>query len=121
MWLRQGRAALRRLIGLAVLLVGWVVLGLIGSGNIFTDFNFGKDAKEIESVIAQNAQMALGKTTYGVQTSVSGRDIRVSGTVANDIEKAAILANVDATRGRRVVVDDLLLIDIASPYTFRGS
>jgi OOP family OmpA-OmpF porin len=112
---------LRTFIGIAVLLVGWVTLGLIGSGSIFKGFNFGKDAKEIESVIAQSAQATLGKTTYGVQTSVSGRDIRVSGTVANDIEKAAILANLDATHGRRVVVDELNLIDIATPYTFRGS
>jgi OOP family OmpA-OmpF porin len=113
--------ALRKFLGLSVLFVGWVVLGLIGSGNVFDDWKFGKDAKEIQRYVAQQAQRNVGKTTYNVQTEVSGRDVRVFGTVANQGEKAAILAGVDATRGRRVVIDELELIDIASPYVFRGS
>jgi OOP family OmpA-OmpF porin len=111
---------MRTFVGLLVLLFGWVILGLIGTGKMFTDFNFGKDAKEMETHIAQSAADSVGNTVYSVNTSVSGRDIRVSGTAANDIEKASILANLDATSGRRVVVDDLKLIDIAKPYVFEG-
>ena len=112
---------MRKFLGLSVLFVGWVVLGLIGSGSVFDDWKFGKDAEEIQSFVAQQAQRNVGKTTYNVQTDVSGRDVRVFGTVANEAEKAAVLAGVDATRGRRVVIDELELIDIASPYVFRGS
>jgi len=112
---------LRTLFGLLVLLVGWVILGLTGTGKILTGWNFGKDAKEMEAYVSQGADALIGNTTYDVETSVSGRDILVSGTAANDIEKAAILANLDTTHGRRVVVDDLKLINIASPYMFKGS
>ncbi len=112
---------MRKFLGLSVLFVGWVVLGLIGSGSVFDDWKFGKDAEEIQSFVAQQAQRNVGKTTYNVQTDVSGRDVRVFGTVANEAEKAAVLAGVDATRGRRVVIDELELIDIASPFVFRGS
>lgn len=112
---------MRTFIGLLVLLIGWIILGLTGTGKMFAGWNFGKDAKEIENYVAQGAANSIGTTTYKVETTASGRDIRVSGTVANDIEKAAILANLDATHGRRVVVDDLKLIDIASPYMFKGT
>ena len=116
-----GRVELRKFLGLTVLFVGWIMLGMIGSGSIFTGFNFGKDAKEIEHQITQQAQAQIGRTTYGVQTTVSGRDIRVFGTAASEIEKTAILANADATPGRRVVIDELELIAIAAPYLFSGS
>jgi len=75
----------------------------------------------METYISQGADALIGETTYDVKTSVSGRDILVSGTAASDTEKAAILANLDTTDGRRVVVDDLKLINIASPYMFKGS
>lgn len=112
---------MRKLIGIAVLVIGWILLGLIGSGNILSGWNFGKDAVEMEQHLSSSAQAAVSETTYDLETSVSGRDIQVSGIVANDIEKAAVIANLDSIRGRRVVVDNLSLIEIAKPYVFRGS
>jgi OOP family OmpA-OmpF porin len=110
----------RTFLGIAILLVGWINLGLMGSGSLFAGWTFGKDAQEIETYITQQAEEKIGRTTYGVQTAVSGRDITVSGTVANEIERAAILANVDSIDGRRIIIDDLKLIHIASPYIFNG-
>lgn len=112
---------MRKFQGLAILFLGWFVLGLMGSGSMFAGWTFGKDAKEIETFVTQLAQAKIGHTTYGVQTTVSGRDVRVFGTVANDIERVTILANVGSTLGHRILIDDLKLIDIASPYIFRGS
>ncbi len=112
---------MRETFGILVLFAGWVVLGMTGSGTILKDWDFGMDAVEIEDYIRNGAQAKIGKTTYGVETSVSGRDIVVSGTVASDIERAAILANLDDTHGRRRVLDNLTQIAIATPYIFRGS
>jgi len=112
---------LRKILGLLILLIGWITLGLTGSGAVFTGWHFGKDAKEIEAFVSERAQAQVGQTTYPVQTNVSGRDIRVSGTVANFAEKTAVLTSIEQTTGRRVVIDELKLITIVSPYVFRGS
>jgi OOP family OmpA-OmpF porin len=112
---------MRKTVGILILLAGWTTLGLIGSGNILPDWGFDKNAITIEAKIATDAQAQIGSTVYDVQTSVSGRDILVSGIVTSEAERSTILASLDSTRGRRVVIDDLRQIKIASPYIFRAS
>ncbi|MEM7241044.1 MAG: OmpA family protein [Pseudomonadota bacterium] len=112
---------MRKLFGWLVFFVGWVVLGLIGTGKAFTGWDFGKDAKEMEAYVASSADAQLGDTTYDLETSVSGRDIRVAGIVLDEDERNRILDALNETDGRRVVVDDLEIINVASPYKFEGS
>ena len=111
---------MKKLLGWLVFFVGWIVLGLVGTGKTLTGWDFGKHAKEMEAHVAQGATVQLGDTIYDVTTTVSGRDIKVSGQVIDEEERDRILDALDETDGRRVVVDDLEIINVASPYLFEG-
>lgn len=99
---------MRKLLGIAVLVLGVGGLGLWARSNA---------AAEMQTRITQNAEQVVAATIHGITTATSGRDITASGLADTAAEKAAILVALDKVPGRRVVVDDIRVLDSASPYT----
>ncbi|MGV6840086.1 MAG: OmpA family protein [Planktomarina sp.] len=100
---------MRNLLGGLVLVAGVGALGWWGTV---------KDAKDMEAEIRATAQAAVGSTTHPVLTSVSGRDISVSGLADTAAEKEAILNRLSGIEGRRVVADGLDVLPVAAPFVF---
>ncbi|WP_229802353.1 OmpA family protein [Paramylibacter ulvae] len=108
------------MIGILILVLGYLFLGFVGTGKILTHWNFGKDTKEIETFVAQSAADSIPVTATLVETHVSGRDITANGLAENQDQKDAILSALNDVEGRRVVNDNITLMDIASPYAFHA-
>ena len=106
-----GGYAVRAVLGIIVLVIGVLVLGWWGANN---------NVVTMENQITQSATEVVEGTTHPVDVSVSGRDIRVSGLVDSDAEKAALVDDLDDIDGRRVVLDDLRVLPTASPYVFQS-
>ncbi|HHS89411.1 MAG TPA: hypothetical protein ENJ26_03500, partial [Rhodobacteraceae bacterium] len=100
---------MRTILGILVLILGVGLLGWYANGH---------QAKEIEAKIATEAAAAAAGSVHGVETSVSGRDIVVRGLANGAEEHDSLLAALDAIRGRRVVVDELEVLETAAPYMF---
>ena len=94
-------------VGLAILGVGALGLGWWARSEYATHIQAQLDSAALE--IAAGA-------VHGVQARVDGRDIHVSGLADGPAEHDALIARFDAIRGRRVVVDDLEILPLASPY-----
>ncbi|WP_240514079.1 OmpA family protein [Paramylibacter kogurei] len=107
------------MIGILILVLGYLFLGFVGTGKILTHWNFGKDTKEIETFVAQSAAETIPDTSL-IETTVSGRDITATGLAENQVQKDAILSALNDVTGRRVVNDNIALMDVASPYVFRA-
>ena len=95
-------------IGTGVLVLGVGVLGWWARGN---------DAVEMQATVTDAAKAVAAGAVHGVQTDVSGRDIRVSGIADGPEERDALVAALNGVKGRRVVVDDLTVLDRVSPFT----
>lgn len=99
---------MRKLLGIAVLVLGVGGLGLWARSN---------EAAEMQARITKDAETAVAATVHGITTATSGRDITVSGLADSAAEKSAVLAALDKVRGRRVVVDEIRVLEAATPYT----
>ncbi len=74
-------------------------------------------AAEIEAHLTESASETLaGTTRHALQTTVSGRDITVSGFAHDEAERDQILATLDGLDGRRVVHSELQLLPTADVY-----
>ncbi|MEP2889988.1 OmpA family protein [Tateyamaria sp.] len=102
---------MRKLLGGAVVVAGVVGTGWYGSAN---------NAKTMQAEITNAAATAAQGTIHPIETSVSGRDIAVSGIANSDAERDQILAAMDNLDGRRVVRDDLRVLETASPFQFEA-
>ncbi len=100
---------MRRLLGFLVLILGVGLLGWYASGH---------QAKDIEARIAAEAAAVATGSVHGVETRVSGRDIVVRGLANDPQEHDSLLAALEATPGRRVVVDSLDVLETAAPFVF---
>ncbi|NSX53411.1 OmpA family protein [Parasulfitobacter algicola] len=102
---------MRRIFGAAIF-----VIGIIGLGSWATI----KHAPFIEAKIAVRAanNFAILDATHDLITSVSGRDVRVTGLANSAEEKALILADIDQVRGRRAIIDEIEVLSHISPYVF---
>jgi OOP family OmpA-OmpF porin len=98
---------MRQLLGLAFLLVGVGVLGWYGST---------RNAYGIEGHVAGGAAAALATSVHGAGATVAGRDITLTGLADTEAERAALVAAAGAVEGRRVVIDRLEVLPVASPY-----
>ena len=99
---------MRGWIGTGVLVLGVGVLGWWARGN---------DAVEMQAAVTDAAKAVAAGAVHGVQTEVSGRDIRVSGIADGPEERDALVSALNGVKGRRVVVDDLTVLDRVSPFT----
>lgn len=103
---------MRKLIGGVVIVAGVVGTGWYGTAN---------NAKTMQAEITTDAENAAQESIHPVMTRVSGRDIIVSGIANDNAERDEILARVNALDGRRVVHDDLRVLETATPYVFEAS
>lgn len=95
-----------------MLVLGVAALGWYGSKH---------HAKRIERTITDGANGAVAGSVHGVKTSVSGRDIEVSGIADSAEERDSILGILDTVMGRRVVRDKMTVLASASPYAFSAT
>lgn len=87
-------------------------LGWYGSAN---------NAKTMEDEITDDAAALAQGTIHAVNTRVSGRDIIVSGIANSEAERDSILAAMNGVDGRRVVRDDLRVLDTVSPFALNAA
>lgn len=99
----------RRIIGLAVWVLGTAGLGIWGSLV---------SAPQIEHQIRNAAMAALTHAAPedDLQLTVSGRDIDVSGLVTSEAGAFGVMAALDAVAGRRTVRSTMQDLAIAAPY-----
>lgn len=98
---------MRKLLGIAVLVLGVVALALWARAN---------QAPQIEATIAGAATEVVSETAHGTSVSVSGRDITISGLADTEAERAALITALNAIPGRRVVNDRLQILPVADPF-----
>lgn len=99
---------MRKAVGIAVLTGGVGLLGWWAQGH---------HAQRMQSQIADHAAQAVANAVHGAATAVSGRDIHLTGLVDSTDEKAALLGALNAVPGRRVVTEDVQVLDKVSPFT----
>lgn len=102
---------MRKLLGGLVLVAGVGGLGWYGSSN---------NAKTMQAEVTSGAQAATQGTIHAVNTRVSGRDIIVSGIANDKGERDLILSAMNDVNGRRVVRDELRVLDTASPFALNA-
>ncbi|THH35270.1 OmpA family protein [Aliishimia ponticola] len=95
-----------------MLVLGVGALGWYGSTN---------NAKTMEAEVTEAARAAAEGTVHPVMTRVSGRDIVVSGVANGEAERDQILAAMNDVTGRRVVRDELRVLETASPFALNAS
>ncbi|MDJ0514259.1 MAG: OmpA family protein [Methyloceanibacter sp.] len=100
---------MRKVFGILVFILGVTVLCAYGSKH---------HAKWIEQAVADGASGAVAGSVHGLQTSVKGRDIEVSGLADSAAERDRILETLDIVEGRRVVRGRIKVLESVSPYTF---
>ena len=99
---------MRKTLGAVVLGVGVAGLSLWGARH---------HAHNMEQKIAAAASETARGAIHSLQTSVTGRDITARGLANSEAERVALLAALDAVEGRRVVRDEITVLERASPYT----
>lgn len=99
-------------VGLGVLALGVVGLSWLGSTQY---------APHLETVVTAGAMLAMTGSVHGASVRVDGRDITVTGLADGAAEQAAILARLQAVRGRRVVIDALTVLPTVDPLQLSAS
>jgi OOP family OmpA-OmpF porin len=95
-------------LGVGVLVVGTGLLGWWATGH---------NAGRMQHFIEEHAAEVVAGSVHGAVTEVSGRDILLKGTVDGPEEEAKLLAALDSVPGRRVVVEDVTVLEKVSPFT----
>ena len=96
-----------KLLGGVVLVFGTGMLGWYANGN---------SAVQMQSRITADAATVAQASVRGVSTEVSGRDIIVRGVADGAAEHEQIVAALNKVDGRRVVIDQLEVLDTVSPF-----
>lgn len=95
-------------LGLGVLVLGTGLLGWWAQGH---------HAGRMEHRISGNAAAAVAGSVHGAMAEVSGRDILLKGIVDGPEEQASLVAALDAVPGRRVVIEDVTVLEKVAPFT----
>lgn len=103
---------MRKILGGVVLAAGVAGLGYWGAKD---------HALDMQAAISERASMATASSIHGVQTQITGRDIRVTGLADSEAERDVLLAALNDVQGRRVVIDELDVLPSADPYTFAAT
>lgn len=99
-------------IGLAALGLGVFVIGYGGSMT---------QAKRIEQNLQAYADDVVQSSVHHAKVAVSGRDITVSGLANGVKERDRLIAELNQVPGRRVVRDELEVLQDAVPFTTQGA
>ncbi len=102
---------MRTLLGGLVLAAGVGGVGWYGATH---------HAKTMQAEVTQGATAAAQNTIHGVTTAVSGRDITVTGIANDEAERDMILDAMGDVNGRRVVRDELRVLETASPFALNA-
>lgn len=95
-------------LGIGVLAVGLVALGWWGHQS---------HAPRMQTKVSELAAAAVAGSVHGVSTTVSGRDIHLTGTADGPDEAASLLAALNDLPARRVVTSDLTVLEKVTPFT----
>lgn len=98
---------MRKRFGFALLALGVGVLGWWASGH---------DALRIQKFVTDRAAEVTAGSIHGAVTTVSGRDIRLSGLLNDTAEQKALMDGLMALPGRRVVTSDATVLETVAPY-----
>lgn len=99
---------MRKAVGIGVLICGVAVLGWWAQGH---------DAPRMQHLISEKAAQVVAGSVHGATVAVSGRDIQLSGIVDGPDEQASLLAALDAVPGRRLVMQDVQVLEKVAPFT----
>ncbi|WP_306151366.1 hypothetical protein [Roseovarius sp. MMSF_3281] len=103
---------MRKTLGAGVLIAGVAGLGLWGANH---------QAGTMEAKIAQAATGVADGAIHRVETRVAGRDITARGIADDAAERDAIIAALDEVHGRRVVRDEIEVLETIRPYTLSAT
>ena len=98
---------MRKLLGGAVAALSVGALGFYANNN---------HAERMQTNVTAGAEQVAVSSVHGVTTSVSGRDITVSGLAHSESERDTLVTALQKVDGRRVVIDELTVLATASPY-----
>ncbi len=93
--------------------IGVLAVGLIGLGWWAQSHN----AHRMEHRVRHLAEAAVAGSVHGVTTTVSGRDIHLSGIANGQQEADALIAKLTALPARRTVTSDLTVLETVAPFT----
>lgn len=99
---------MRKLPGFLILLVGVAGLGWWAKGH---------DAVRIQNFVTDRAAEVVAGSIHGATTTVSGRDIHLSGILNGADEQTALMDALMALPGRRVVTSDATVLETVAPYS----
>ena len=99
---------MRKAFGIVVLVLGVGALGWWAKGH---------DALRIQQLVSDRAADVVAGSLHGATTTVSGRDIHLSGILNDTAEQASLMAALQALPGRRVVTSDATVLETVAPYT----
>lgn len=95
-------------------LIGGILL-VAGVGGL--SYWGAKDqAQDMQASINAAANAAVEGSVHGITASVQGRDITAAGVANTPEEKAGVLAALNDVKGRRIVRDNISVLDRATPY-----
>ncbi len=98
---------MRKLLGGALLVIGVGLLGWYGKSN---------NAVTMQTEVTEGALAAASGTVHPISTTVSGRDITITGIADGEAERDQIVASMNEVTGRRVVNDELRVLETGSPF-----
>lgn len=101
------------------LIYGLIAIGVGVAGLTLWSNSF--QAERIEKEIYENAQDVIKNSQHDVQTKVEGRDITISGIADNQQEYDSFINGLQAVPGERVIRDELIILPLVDPYTFKGN
>lgn len=103
---------MRKTLGAGVLIAGVAGLGVWGASH---------QAKTMEDKIKAAATDVADGAIHRVNTRVVGRDITVRGLADSEAEHTALMAALDAVEGRRVLRDEIEVLQTIAPYTLSAT
>ena len=101
---------MRKALGIGILVLGVGALGWWAKGH---------NAVRMQQFVTDRAAEVVAGSVHGATTTVSGRDIHLSGIVNGAEEQTALLDALNALPGRRVVTSDSTVLDKVSPFTMQ--
>jgi len=101
---------MRKALGIVVLVLGVGGLGWWAKTH---------DALRIQQFVTDRAADVAATSIHGATTTVSGRDIHLSGILNDSAERTALMAALEALPGRRVVSSDATVLETVAPYAFK--
>lgn len=109
---KQRTYAIEDILGAVLLIVALFALGF---------FNFKSDAPLVEAGLSAQAGQIVSESVHGMQVSIEGRDMTLSGLADSEAEKEAILAELREIEGRGKIRAQVTVLEPMVPFTFSAT